>query len=386
VHPPPTSDQDARAEINKLKSEFLASLNHEIRTPLSGIVGMMDLLEETGLSAEQREYVAAARMCAEDLLRHLNTALEYSSLAAGQLKLDEVEFNLAECVRSAVEQHRQRALARGIVLDIKLEGQFPGLVIGDLVRVRDIFWHLIDNALKFTHRGRVSITAECTNGASPPCLVATIRDTGIGIPPEHFRAIFDSFHQIDHGLGRRYAGLGLGLAFVQRLVGFMGGKIDVESRPGDGSAFRVMLPLKPAPETAMRGAPAAEDSRVLVVEDDELGRRIASHILRRAGYTVEVVSDGESGIAAAATRRPALVLMDLEMPGLGGIEATRAIRALPGRESVPVVALTAHTGAEYREECLTQGMNAFLSKPVSPEDLLAAVRDIIGPPPARLGR
>lgn len=385
MRPPPTCGQDARAEIHKLKSEFLASLNHEIRTPLSGILGMMDLLEETGLDPDQREYVAAARMCAEDLLRHLNTALEYSALAAGQLKLDEAEFNLAECVRSAVEQHRPRALARGIALAVSLEGPFPGLVVADGVRVRDVLSHLIDNALKFTPRGSVSVTAECTNGSAPLCLIATIRDTGIGIPPEHFPAIFDSFHQIDSGLGRRYAGLGLGLAFVDRLVGLMGGKVEVESRPGHGSSFRVMLPLKPAPETTQSGDAAGEASnRVLVVEDDELGRRIADHILRRAGYDVEIVPDGEAGIAAAAARRPALILMDIEMPGIGGIEATRAIRALPGRESVPVVALTAHTGAEYREECLAQGMNGFLSKPVHPQDLLAAVRNMIGHPQAHM--
>jgi len=385
MEPAPENGQtDPREQIHKLKSEFLASLNHEIRTPLSGILGMLDLLDESELSFEQREYVSSARMCAEDLLSSLNTALEYSALAVGQLKLEEAEFNLAECVRSAVEQHQARAQARGIALTVSLEGQFPGLVVADGMRVRDVLSHLVDNALKFTPRGSVSVTAQCTNGCAPLCLLATVRDTGIGIPADQFPAIFDSFHRIDSGFSRRYAGFGLGLALVQRLVDLMGGKVEVESRPGQGSEFRVRIPLKPAPDSPVASGSAGQsDNCILVVEDDELGRRIATHILRRAGYDIDTAADGPSAIAAARNRPYALILMDIEMPGIGGIETMRAIRMLPGRDPVPVLALTAHVGAEYRDECLAQGMQGFLTKPVRPQDLLAAVRHVIGPAAVR---
>ncbi len=242
---------DPHDEVRKLKSEFLASINHEIRTPLSGILGMMDLLGETDLSGEQQEYVASARMCAEELLRQLNTALEYSAVAAGQLRLEEAEFNVAECLRSVVEAQQPRAQAKGVTLTVSLAGAWPGLVIADAARLRDVLSHVIDNALKFTPaQGNVSIAAECLNGSSPLCLEVTVRDTGIGIPPDQIPSLFDSFHQIDTGLGRRYSGLGLGLALVHRLVLLMGGTVEVESRPGQGSSFRVRIPLKGPTETA----------------------------------------------------------------------------------------------------------------------------------------
>jgi CheY-like chemotaxis protein/two-component sensor histidine kinase len=362
---------DPQDEVRRLKSEFLASLNHEIRTPLSGIVGMMDLLEETGLDPDQSEYVGAARMCAEDLLRHVNAALEYSALVAGQLKLEESDFNLVEVLRAALDTHQAKAQARGIAISLSLAGALPGLVVGDSVRLREILSHLIDNALKFTFSGEVAVSAEAADGA----LLLTVQDSGIGIPAEQLPAIFDSFHQIDSGFGRRFTGLGLGLALVHRLALLMGGTVDVDSRPGHGSIFRLKLPLRPAREHPPGPELVEAGQRILVVEDDELGRRIAQHILSRAGYCVDMAVSGEAAIAEATARPYGLILMDLEMPGISGLDAMRAIRKLPGRESVPIVALTAHTGAEYRQECLTQGMQGFISKPVRAQDLLALLRN-----------
>jgi CheY-like chemotaxis protein len=331
----------------------------------------MDLLEETGLAVDQSEYVAAARMCAEDLLRHLNAALEYSALAAGQLSLEETDFNLVEVLRAALDTHRAKAQAKGIAVSLSLAGPLPGLVVGDPVRLREVLSHLIDNALKFTFSGEVAVSAEAAHGK----LLLAVRDTGIGIPADQLPAIFESFHQIDGGFGRRFTGLGLGLALVHRLVLLMGGTVTVESRPGHGSTFRLNLPLSPAREHAPGPELVEAARRILLVEDDEFGRRITEHILRRAGYDVDSAVSGEAAIAAAAAREYGLVLMDLEMPGMSGFDAVRAIRKLPGRQSMPVVALTAHTGAEYRQECLAQGMQGFISKPVRARELLALVRN-----------
>ncbi len=361
-------------EIRKLRNEFLASLNHEIRTPLSGILGMMDLLEESGLAAEQREYVGAARMCAEELLRHLNAALEYSALASGHLALSESEFNLPECLRTTVELYRPKAQSRNLRLSLLLETGMPEGAVGDPARIHEILAHLVDNAIKFTSEGEIEVSAGAAERRGG-CfrLVIAVRDTGIGIPEEHRKEIFESFQQIDTGLARRYDGLGLGLALVSQLVRLMHGTISVESTPGQGSTFQLSIPLRLVAEP-----PAATQTdrtgRVLIVEDNELGVRIVCHLLCRAGFEVDAALSGEAGIAAAAEKVYDLVLMDIEMPGMSGLEATRKIRELPAYAAVPIVALTAHADGESRAECLAHGMQGFLSKPIRAQELLSAVR------------
>jgi CheY-like chemotaxis protein len=365
----PITDTE-RAEIDRLKGTFLANLNHEVRTPLSGIMGMTDLLLETTLDEEQRDYVSTVRLCAENLFHLLNATLEYSALTAGHLKLDETEFGLSEMVDSALAKEREKAQAKGLALTATLDAALPQTIVGDAARIQDLLGHLLDNAIKFTHRGSVDL-ALTRQGQT---LKIEVRDTGIGIAPDRQDRIFESFHQIDGGLSRNYAGLGLGLALVQKLLALMGGEIAAESELDKGSTFTVRLPIRlPAGsrEKAARhldGAPA-----ILAVEDNPVGLTVLRHALKGRALQVDTASDGAEAIQAAAARHYDLILMDLQMPHMDGLEATAAVRRLPGYEKVPILALTANYSDEIRQQCQQHGMQDFLSKPVTPPALWSAV-------------
>lgn len=364
--PPDLVEGPEGNEFDQLKGTFLSSLNHEIRTPLSGILGMTDLLLETGLDDEQKEYVQTARACAESLFHILNATLEYSALEAGSLKLDETEYCLKDLLETVVDQQREKAEVKGLVLIAKLDTSLPETLIGDASRIRDILTHLVDNAIKFTNAGRIRI--ECTSDQSGNGMFSiAIRDTGIGIAEEHQEHIFDSFRQGEAGLARGYSGLGLGLALVRKLLGLMQGEISVESVVGAGSTFTVRLPLR-APEEAMREASAANAGQagpaILAVEDNAVGMMVLRHALKGRPVVFTGAADGPGAIEAARQRRYDLVLMDLQMPGMDGLEATTEIRKLPGYADVPILALTADFSDEMRIECLRRGMQGFLSKPV----------------------
>ncbi len=356
-----------------LKTQFLASLNHEIRTPLSGIIGITDLLQETGLTAEQSEYVASARTCAENLLELLNTTLEYSALAAGTLTLDDYEYNLAETLELAVEEHGKKAKAKGLEFCFLVDKRLPVTVLGDPRRVRQMISQVAGNAVKFTHEGRVEVRATLP---SPGELVVIVEDTGIGIEPAKMSLIFESFKQVDSGLARSYSGLGLGLALAQKIAALQGGRITAESEPGRGSRFTLSLPLH-APALPV-SEPSAEDAErprtILVVEDNRVAQTVISHVLKRHHFQVACANSGRQAIDAAAKQPFDLILMDLQMPEMDGLEATSFIRALPGYAEVPILALTATYSDECRAECQRAGMRAFLSKPVGPAELLTAVK------------
>ena len=359
-----------RAEIDRLKGTFLANLNHEVRTPLSGIMGMTDLLLETPLDEEQRDYVSTVRLCAENLFHLLNATLEYSALTAGHLKLDETEFVLSEMVDSALAMEREKAEAKGLKLTATLDAALPQTIIGDPTRIQDLLGHLLDNAIKFTHRGSVDLKLT----REGQVLRIEVCDTGIGISPDRQARIFESFHQVDSGLSRNYPGLGLGLALVQKLLALMGGEIAAESEPDKGSTFIVRLPIRlpaAARDKTVRhssGAPA-----ILAVEDNPVGLRVLRHALKGRAVDVDTATDGAEAVRAAAARHYDLILMDLQMPQMDGLEATAAVRRLPGYDDVPILALTANYSDEIRQQCQQHGMQDFLSKPVTPPALWSAV-------------
>lgn len=359
-------------ELDQLKAQFLASLNHEIRTPLSGIIGMTDLLLETQLTPEQSEYVASARLCAENLLELLNATLEYSALAAGTLRLDEYEFSLAESLELAVAEHITKAHQKGLTLLFCYDDRLPSTVMGDPARVRQMISHIVGNAVKFTPQGHISVRAVCLDSQEAEI---TIEDTGIGIGQDKLALIFESFQQVDSGLARSYSGIGLGLALARKICTLLGGDIFVESEPGLGSRFTVRLPLRlpaAAPDRKPVSGPVA--GSILVVEDNRVAQTVISHVLRRNRFRVTAVGSGEQALDAVSREHFDLILMDLQMPEMDGLEATRYIRNMPEYDEVPIVALTANYSDQYRELCQRSGMQAFLSKPVHPSELIANVK------------
>ena len=381
--PEPRSEGAAATDtlrLDKVKGAFLASLNHEFRTPLSGVMGMLDLLSETPLDADQQDYLSAARVCAESLTELLNASLEYAALEAGEFSLDESEFSLREALEAAIAQQQPKAEAKGLKLSLHGYANLPETMVGDAGRIRELIARLVSNAVKFTHSGSVDVRALLTgNRGGVERLVVAVSDTGIGIPAEKVAHIFDSFQQVEEGLSRNYSGLGLGLALVRKLTVAMGGSIHVESHPNEGSTFTVEIPVSRAPEVAPPEIETVESEQdvagplILAVEDNPVGMRVLRSALQRHKARVVSATNGRAAIEAAQNNQVDLILMDLQMPDIDGLEASQAIRRLPGYTSVPILALTANCSDQVREQCLKSGMQAYLSKPINAQELWSAV-------------
>ncbi len=362
-------------ELREVQGQFLASLNHEIRTPLSGILGMTDLLLETPLSEDQREYVGATRVCAENLLEILNVTLEYSALSANRVLLEETEFSLRDTLNGVLGEFAAKAEAKGLRLIRSLDGSLPEMVVGDPQRLRQILWHLVANGVKFTREGQVEVAALAVAGLDRLVkLTLRVHDTGIGIAPDQLAAIFESFRQLETGLSRNHGGLGLGLAVAQKLIALLDGSITVHSELGKGSVFSVTLPFKLPMETVV-GQVVVEKTRgrVLVVDDNSIAQTIAAHALRRQSFEVECAGTGRLALHAASRTRFDVILMDLQMPGWDGFETVEQIRQLPGYRETPIIAVTANCSDDYRARTIRCGMQDFLAKPVRTRDLVQAV-------------
>ncbi len=373
------SESGTSQDIGRIGGQFLASLNHEIRTPLSGILGMADLLLETNLTPEQQEYVGTTRHCANQLMEMLNAALEYAALSAGTIRLEKEEFHLPQTLASAVEHFVPIAKAKGLNIACSLDAGLPEYVVGDALRLRQALSPLVANAVKFTLEGQVEVSAATRgswNGTAK--IEISVRDTGIGIPPEKLDVIFDPFRQMDTGLSRSHSGIGLGLAVARRLAERMDGSITAESTPGLGSTFRLLVPLDVPHHDDAAAESAADEGpegryRVLLVDDNEVARRVVTHLLAKAGYLLECAEGGEQAVQAASTRHYDVILMDMQMPRGNGLDATAAIRRLPGYAGTPVLALTANCSEEFMRTCLQAGCAEFLSKPIQRQELVAAI-------------
>jgi signal transduction histidine kinase/CheY-like chemotaxis protein len=382
---------------SRAKSEFLANMSHEIRTPLNGIIGSADLLQHRAdVPAGAREHVRLIAESGDLLVRLLGDILDFSKIEAGQLALEEQPFALGAVVADTAALVAAKARAGGVQFESSVAADLPPQVEGDSYRLRQVLLNLVSNALKFTPAGgRVWLTVDSpAPGASPAPMRFAVRDTGIGIDPAMRERLFERFTQADSSTTRRYGGSGLGLAISAQLVRLMGGKLEVESVPGQGSVFFFTLPLRPVVVTNEAvSAPARGAThlgwRVLVAEDNEVNRRILAVQLRQLGCTSIMVENGAQALAALQQAPlPDAILMDCHMPVLDGWETARRLRAWsadaePARRqaaALPIIALTAAALPEERARCLAAGMNGFLAKPLKVAELEHALRAAIPPP------
>lgn len=388
-------------QASKVKSEFLATMSHEIRNPLNGVLGMTRLLLDQPMPDDQREKLEIVNDSGEALLAILNDILDFSKLEAGRVELESADFDVGRVVRSTVGLMESRAQLKGVALLVTVAPSVPRMVRGDANRLRQILLNLVGNAVKFTEKGHVLVTVAAADaaaaaaaaaghggasGSGGPRLTFSVADTGIGIDPAVRQRLFKEFSQADSTVARRFGGTGLGLAICNRLAALMGGAVGVESRPGHGSRFWFSVPFGAAerdePSVAASPAPSAAPAtglQVLLAEDNLVNQMVIRGFLDRRGHRVAVAENGLQAVEAVRTGGYDVVLMDVQMPVMDGMEATRLIRSLPAPAgAIPIVALTGSALAQDREACRAVGMNAFVSKPVTPEDLFAAVEAAAG--------
>jgi signal transduction histidine kinase/ActR/RegA family two-component response regulator len=372
---------------NRAKTQFLANMSHELRTPLNGVLGMAQSLTGEQLTGSQQERVAIIRRSSEALLSVLNDLLDLSKIEAHTLDLELSDFDLAALLAGVETAYRPLAQKKGLTFSVRFEDGAQGGYRGDSARIRRILYSLVDNAVKFTDRGEITLTASAQTGG----LCLRVADTGIGIDPHDLQHLFEDFFQADATRTRRHGGAGLGLALTRELAGLMGGAVEAVSEPGQGSTFTLRLPLErvadapqPAAQAVSSVSAEREDPplRVLAAEDNETNQIVLRTLLGAAGIEPTMVDDGAQALAAWESQTWDIVLMDIQMPVMDGVEATRSIRrreAETGRMRTPILAVTANAMTHQVGEYLAAGMDGVTPKPIDLEGLLGAMGELLAP-------
>ena len=379
--------RQAADRANLGKSLFLANMSHELRTPFNGVMGFLSLLSKTKLSPEQADLVNVANDSANHLSQLLNDILDMSALESGKLSLSKEAVHLAGFLRAIEATFQPLAAQKGLQFELKSQIEEDLWVHSDSTRKRQILFNLIHNAIKFTQQGKVTLHARTVDQAQQRCLELRVEDTGIGMDESALEQLFQRFFQVDSGLSRQFSGVGLGLQISMSLARRLGGDITVQSQSLVGSEFTVHLPLEVwtgavtplASAPPLVGATGAERSlRILVAEDHPVNQKYLSILLERLGHEATLCENGELALSALTQGEYELVLMDIHMPVMDGLAATRAIRSLPSPQSqIPIIALTADVLQEARDRAMLAGVNAFIAKPVKQEDLEPVMADLV---------
>ncbi|MBU0753409.1 MAG: response regulator [Gammaproteobacteria bacterium] len=383
--------RDNAETANRAKSTFLSTMSHEIRTPMNAIIGLTHILRRDNPTPAQSDRLDKISQSANHLLAIINNILDLSKIEAGKLRLEESEFTLASLLDTIGQQLAERMREKGLAFAVSTDS-VPPVLRGDVTRLTQALLNYLSNAVKFTAAGSIALRCRLLEDHGDTVLVRfEVQDTGIGLTPEQLARMFTSFEQADGSTTRRYGGSGLGLAINRHLAELMGGKVGADSTAGEGSTFWITARLGRAEAAKASVAAVAEAeasmailrrehaaARLLVAEDDFIGQEVALSLLADAGLSADIADNGAKAVAMASRKHYDLILMDMQMPEMSGVEATRAIRQLPGHAATPIIAMTANAFSEDRQACLDAGMNEHLGKPIDPPRLFATLVKWLG--------